>query len=86
MYGRHPKLPIDIYMGLQQDDPKCDGYDRYVADLRTRLTEAYKLATNKSGEHADQNKQRYDMKASEATLEPGDVVLVKNVNIRENTR
>lgn len=45
------------------------------------MEESYRLAVEHSDKTALRNKQRYDLKVRESTLQAGDRVLVKNVGI-----
>ena len=59
MYGRHPRLPVDLVLGLAADDPPCE-YKSYVQRLQDCLKYAYDQA-NQSSRHAkEQQKKHYD--------------------------
>ncbi|KAF1385397.1 hypothetical protein PFLUV_G00107320 [Perca fluviatilis] len=76
MYGRHPRLPVDLVFGLTSGDPPCD-YNKYVKSLQDCLIYAYDQA-NKSSRHAkEQQKKHYDRRVKNYTFEPGDRVLIK---------
>ena len=51
-------------------------------DLKGRLEESYRVATENASKTAERNKQRFDRRVVESTLETGDRVLVRNVWIR----
>ena len=79
MYGRHPKLPVDIILGLEpRESPKWTQSD-YAQKLRQRLTAVYKLASAHSEKASSRNKARYDLNTRAAVLQPGDRVLVRVV-------
>ncbi|XP_070535290.1 uncharacterized protein [Ptychodera flava] len=82
MFGRHPRLPIDVCMGIEPDNEEQIGHHEYAESLRKRLSYAYELASKAAEKAATSNKNRYDRKSREAILRPGDRVLVKNVRIR----
>ena len=82
MFGRHPRLAIDAFFGLQTDTLSASKQSDYVVGLRHRLDEAYRKARQNSDEKGIQNKRVYDRKARSSVLFPGDRVLVKNVSIR----
>ena len=77
MFGRNPRLPVDILFGC--DQPGTSSRVEYVDKLRGRLQKAYQLATL----HADQarlhQKSSYDRKVKSATLGEGDRILVKRL-------
>lgn len=83
MFGWHPKLPIDAYLGTsplpeqETTDPKT-----YVSKLKHRLNYAYSTAARQANKSSMKNKQQYDRKVREAKLEIGDRVLVRNVGVR----
>ena len=49
MFGRHPRLPMDLVLGLDADKTSCTS-DEYVTDLRERLDYAYRLAAEHSAQ------------------------------------
>ncbi len=79
MFGRDPNLPIDISFGLNHAESGTRSHKSYVDQLRSRLHEAYKLATKHSEKRVAQNKQRYDSHVREGSLEVGDRVLVRRM-------
>jgi len=76
MFGRHPRLPVDMVFGLDRNEGSKN-HTAYVADLRQRLQEAYKKATEMASRAQDRQKKNYDRRTRGATLEPGDRVLVR---------
>ena len=81
MFGRQPRLPVDLAFGLPSScEPKS--HSQYVHDLKGRLEESYRVATENASKTAERNKQRFDKRVVESTLEAGDRVLVRNVRIR----
>lgn len=82
MFGRQPRLPIDIVLGIQPDKGHPLTHSEYVKDLRQWLQESYTLAAKHSKKMADKNKTRFDKTVRTAGIFEGDRVLVRNVNIR----
>ena len=81
IFGRQPRLPVDLAFGLPSScEPKS--HSQYVHELKGRLEESYRVATENASKTAERNKQRFDRRVVESTLEPGDRVLVRNVRIR----
>jgi transposase InsO family protein len=76
MFGRHPRLPVDVMFGLDRNH-SSKSHSAYVTDLRQRLQEAYRRATEAADKARDRQKVNYDRRARAATLEPGDRVLVR---------
>ena len=81
MYGRHPRLPVDVYLGLDPRDEGKGDARNYVRDLKKRMDYAYRLVSDRTSKLAARNKRRYDSKLCENTIEPGDRVLLRNVGI-----
>ncbi len=79
MFGRQPRLPVDLIFNttVSQDNPKF--HSQYVQSLKTHLQESYKLAQKNAAKSAERNKVRFDRKVTESSLEEGDRVLVRNV-------
>ena len=80
MFGRHPRLPIDVEFGL----PKSNCGDnssksRYVQKLRRRLNYAYQKATKVANQQAYKYKSSYDKAIRGPQLQEKDLVLVKIV-------
>ena len=80
MFGRHPRLPIDVEFGL----PKSNSGDnsskfRYVQKLRRRLNYAFQKATKVASQQANKYKSSYDKSIRGPQLQEKDIVLVKIV-------
>ena len=80
MFGRHPRLPIDVAFGLHK--PNCSdncSKSRYIQKLRRRLNYAHKKASKYSSEQAQKYKASYDKSVKGPQLQVNDLVLVKIV-------
>ena len=86
MFGREPRLPIDLRLGLSSSTDGPMSHKRYAQKLKERLQRAHHLAAEKAGKRAAANKRRYDAKVREFSILPGDRVLVKNVKLRGNRK
>ena len=80
MFGRHPRLPIDVEFGL----PKSNSGDnssksRYIQKLRRRLNYAFQKATKVANQQASKYKSSYDRSIKGPQLQEKDLVLVKIV-------
>lgn len=82
MFGRKPRLPIDLAYGLPLNKDQTVSHSQYVQNLKSRLEESYRLASRNAEKIAVKNKTRFDRKVTAAELEPGDKVLVRNVRLR----
>ncbi|XP_046562916.1 uncharacterized protein LOC124271812 [Haliotis rubra] len=77
MYGRHPRLLVDIAFGLDMEPSKSRTTAAYTKDLKERLTQAYDIASSAAKKSQKRQKTQYDQRARAAVLEEGDRVLVK---------
>ena len=80
MFGRHPRLPIDVEFGL----PKSNSGDnssksRYVQKVRRRLNYAFQKANKVANQQANKYKTSYDKSIRGPQLQEKDIVLVKIV-------
>ena len=81
LFGRHPRLPIDLIFQTTTSPTKQD-YPQYVKKWRTAMQEAYQLAGKKINERAATAKKTYDRFVRSSILQPGDRVLVRNLSER----
>ena len=80
MFGRHPRLPIDVAFGLHK--PNCSdncSKSRYIQKLRRRLNYAHKKASKYSSEQTQKYKTSNDKSVKGPQLQVNDLVLVKIV-------
>lgn len=82
MFGRQPRLPIDIAFGLPVKKDQGMSHSQYVRNLKGYLTESYQLASANAKKIAEKNKRRFDLRVRESTLDIGDRVLVRNLRFR----
>lgn len=83
MFGRQPRLPVDIAFNLPVGEGTQVSHSQYVRNLKSRLEESYQTAIENSQKVAERNKKRFDKSVRESTLEVGDRVLVRNVRLRD---
>ena len=83
MFGRHPRLAVDAYLGLKssQDSAICSK-EHYATKLKKRLQYAYKVVSSEAQKSAERHKSQYDLKVRESTVDVGDRVLVRNVGFK----
>ena len=80
MFGRHPRLPIDVEFGLNK--PNCSdnsSKSRYIQKLRRRLNYAFQKANKYSDQQASKYKHSCDKSVKGPQLHENDLVLVKIV-------
>ena len=76
MFGREPRLPLDLAFGVDLGE-RHGSVSSYTKALKNRLTEAYELARRSLKETRAKQKKDYDVRVRGATIESGDRVLVK---------
>ena len=79
MFGRHPRLPIDVEFGLNK--PNCSdnsSKSRYIQKLRRRLNYAFQKASKYSDQQASKYKHIYDKSVKGPQLHVNDISFGKN--------
>ncbi len=82
MFGRQPRLPIDIVLGL----PAVHDNNQILTSVRESLELAYKIASEATRKATRKQKHYYDQKVRGESLRVGDLVLVKNVGLKGKTK
>ena len=77
MFGRQPRLPIDLLFPTVRRDGNSRTTDEYVTSLYDKLKSALVSVRDTAILEAQRQKQHYDRKAGAVELHPGDKVLVK---------
>ena len=78
LFGREPRLPVDVEFELQRGNQRGPlGESNYVSQLRRRLKFAHNKAKQIASKQQARHKGPYDRKCRGATLDIGDLVLVK---------
>ena len=81
MFGRHPRLAIDAFLGIRSSEERKSHQD-YVDKLKDRMADAYQNASEEARQKGRKYKRYYDHGVRYSVLEPGDRVLVKKVGIK----
>ena len=76
MFGRRPRLPIDLLFPTHRAQGLTRTIDEYVANLYDRLRDSLKIAQDCAEKEARRQKRLYDRKVGAVELRPGDRVLV----------
>ena len=82
MFGRHPRLAMDAFLGIGSGEGVPKSQQDYSDRLKDRLQFAYKKASEEAKKAGKTCKKYYDQKVRHAVLEPGDRVLVRNVGLK----
>ena len=82
MFGRDPKLPVDLQFGLNQENGDDCDYSKYVQDLNKELNYAWDLVSKNQACSSVKQKEQYDIKQRGATLQVGDRVFIRNVGLK----
>ena len=81
MFGRHPRLSIDAFLGLSTTTEKKSHQD-YADKLKERLKYAYEKAGEEARNKGQKYKRYYDQNVRHSSVEVGDRVLVRKVGIK----
>ncbi|KAL0153919.1 hypothetical protein M9458_050768 [Cirrhinus mrigala] len=82
MFGRQPRLPVDLAFGLPLKGKADVTHSQYVKNLKSSLEESFRIAVENSKRMAEKNKTRYDKHVIASELDNGDRVLVRSVRLR----
>ena len=77
MFGRRPRLPVDLLFPTVRRDENSRTTDEYVTSLYDKLKSALASARDAALLEAQRQKRLYDCRAGAVELHPGDKVLVK---------
>ena len=78
LFGREPRLPVDVEFGLQRVGQKgSPGESNYISQLKKRLQFAYRKAKCMAQKQQARHRGLYNLRCRGATLSVGDLVLVK---------
>jgi transposase InsO family protein len=82
LYGRESRLPVDLAFGVYSNDPGSQQpLTSYIDELREKLRYAYELVSKNTSKKNLSSKVNYDKKVKVSTFDPGDWVLMRNVNL-----
>lgn len=81
LYGRSPRLPIDMLLGLNTEQGVSNHCD-YMGKWKQSMKEAYEITKENAHKAAMRSKKNYDSKVRSSVLHPGDRVLIRNLTPR----
>ena len=76
MFGRTPKIPLDVEMGVTLVGQKQESYQNYAKKLQVRLRWAYQITQENNKKESERQKKYYDQKMKCMSLKLDDLVLV----------
>ena len=71
LFGRNPRLPIDLIFNFNQDNDGRVDYNSYVRKWREDMDEAYQIAQKTAKKAARHSKDYYDRRESGGVRERG---------------
>ena len=77
MFGRQPRLPVDVTLGLAPRTITEPNITRFAQKLRDKNKWAHRKAEAFQAIEAERHKRNFDKKGKAAALEVGDTVLVR---------
>ena len=83
MYGREPKLPIDLLLTIRENKTDGANYKKYVEEYKHGMEEAFTIARANSSKRKEADRKRWNARPLLSTLRVGDRVLVQNKQRRE---
>nr|XP_055046856.1 uncharacterized protein LOC129432455 [Misgurnus anguillicaudatus] len=78
MYGRIPRLPVDIMFQSVSQDNNITDYDQYVKKMKNDLREAMLLAQANTAASQQRQAAQYNKRIKGRDIEEGDHVLIAN--------
>ena len=77
MFGRNPKLPLDIDFGIPTMELEPTSQQNYAQKLYSRLQWAYQKVQENSKKESERHKKYYDQRVKCMKLRPDDLVRVR---------
>lgn len=78
MFGRVPRLPIDVLFRTVLNDSNVTSFDKYVESLTTDLEEAMVIAQEHATKAHNRHAKLYNRRVKGSAIEVGDRVLIAN--------
>ena len=82
MFGRHPRLALDAFLGLEPSAESGRTQAEYSTKFQSRLSFAYQKASEEAARQTERYKTYYDQRVRESKLEVGDRVLIRALGLK----
>lgn len=77
MFGRKPRLLIDVAFGLENNEENKENYNEYILDLKNRMEKTFDIVEKAAEKSRTKQKVQFDKKAKAHKLNVGDHVLLR---------
>ena len=77
MFGRTPKLPLDIDLGIPMVEQEPTSHQNYAQKLYSKLQWAYQKAQDNNKRESKCHKRYYDKKRRCMKLKPDNLLMVR---------
>ncbi|CAB3992258.1 Transposon Ty3-I Gag-Pol poly, partial [Paramuricea clavata] len=74
LFGRSPRLPVDLLLGEEEDEPQKQSANEWLTKHQTRLRYAWEKAGEHIRESAEKRKQRNDSKVYAPDIKVGEAL------------
>lgn len=85
LYGRSPRVPIDILFALQPESGSSNYHD-YVHRWKKGMEDAYIIANKNAVKAAAKSKRNYDSIVRSSVVQPGERVLIKKSDTQRGSK
>ena len=82
MFGRHPRLALDAFLGLEPSAESGRTQAEYSIKFQSRLSFPYQKASEEAARQTERSKTYYDQRVRESKLEVGDRVLIRALGLK----
>ena len=84
LFGRSPRLPVDLLLGQEEDEPQRQSANEWLSKHQTRLRYAWEKAGEHIREAAEKRKRRNDLKVYAPDIKVGELVYLRKRVLRRN--
>jgi hypothetical protein len=84
LFGRSPRLPVDLLLGQEEDEPQKQSANEWLTKHQTRLRYAWEKAGEHIRESAEKRKQRNDSKVYARDIKVAELVYLRKRGLGRN--